>query len=112
MIYDKPLDIFALPENIAVPTAANLRLVSQHWCAEKTVYQNRYWQSVQAGSSVDRMVEVPQYLGDVDAAMFAMFGGKMYSIEQVQYAQDANGLDVTVLSLKRYLGNLDKEAGA
>ncbi len=112
MIYDKPLDIFALPEGEAVPTPEKLYIFSRHWCAEKTVYRSSYWQSVQAGSSIDRMVEVPQYLGDVDATMFALFEGKMYAIKQVQYAEDANGLDVTDLSLERYLGNLDKGAGA
>lgn len=112
MIYDKPIDIFALPADEAVPSASNLSLVSRHWCAELTVYHSRFWESVQAGSSVDRLVEIPGYLGDVDASMFALLFNKMYSIEQVQRGADADGLDVTQLSLKRYLPNLDPTGGS
>lgn len=111
MIYDKPVDIFALPPDEAVPTQLNLSRVSSHWCAELTVYHSRYWESVQAGSSVDRLIEIPERLDGVDASMYALLFDKLYSIEQVQYGTDGNALDITQLSLKRYLPNLDPRAG-
>jgi len=107
MIYDIPVDIYALPSGSGVPTSANLVLRSKHYCAELTVYASRYWQSVQAGSSVDRMVQIPERLSEVTAAMYARFDGAAYAINQVQYSTDSDGLDITVLSLNRYHGNLD-----
>lgn len=107
MIYDENIDIYSLPAGAGVPTATNLTPVSSHYCGELQVFASRYWQSVQAGSSVDRMVEIPERLENVTAAMFARFNGGIYSIEQVQYGHDSHGLDITTLSLKRYLSNLD-----
>lgn len=48
-----------------------------------TVYHARYWESVQAGSRIDTMVELP-LRRSVDAGMFALYRSHIYSVEQVQ----------------------------
>ena len=111
MIYDSPVKIFSLPDGEGVPTASNLLLRSQHYGAELAVYSTRYWQSVQAGSSVDRMVELPLHCRHITGAMFAMIDRNLFSIEQVQFERDRDNLPITVLSLKRYLANLDPGGG-
>ena len=70
------------------------------WCGELTVYHSRYWEAVQAGSQVDRMVELPLRRA-VAAAMYAQIGDTQYRIEQVQFEKDENDLPVTRLSLRQ-----------
>ena len=70
------------------------------FCGEKEVYHRRYWESVQADSRIDRLVEMPLHR-TVDAGMYTVYKNRLYSIEQAQFGKDENDLPVTVLSLKR-----------
>ena len=70
------------------------------FCGAKEVYHRRFWESVQAGSRIDQMVELPLHR-EIDAGMFARYKDHIYSIEQVQFSKDSYQLPVTVLSLKR-----------
>ena len=100
MIYDTPITILKLPADVGTPLQGKLHATFQAFGCEKEVYHRRFWESVQAGSRVDLMVEVP-LRRKVEAGMFAHFRGNIYSIEQVQFGQDADGLPITTLSLKR-----------
>ena len=100
MIYDIPIRILALPDTAGTPIQGKLQPVLGAFCAERTVYHARYWESVQAGSRIDLMVELPLRRA-IDAGMFALLRGHVYSIEQAQFEHDSDGLPVTVLSLKR-----------
>lgn len=100
MIYDTPITVLKLPDNVGTPLQGKLQATFVAFCGEKEVYHRRFWESVQAGSRVDLMVEVP-LRRKVEAGMFAHFRGSIYSIEQVQFGQDADGLPITTLSLKR-----------
>lgn len=71
-----------------------------------TVYHARYWESVQAGSRIDTMVELP-LRRSVDAGMFALYRSHIYSVEQVQVERDSDGLPVTRISLKRVEAQYD-----
>ena len=66
-----------------------------------TVFHNRFWEAVQAGSRIDVMVELPLHRKNTDAGMFARYEGHIYSVEQVQFQKDEHQLPVTVLSMKR-----------
>lgn len=101
MIYDKPISVLKLPDDVGTPLQGKLKKVFDAWCGEMTVFHGRYWEAVQAGSRIDVMVEIPLHRKDADAGFFAKYEGHVYSIEQVQYQTDSNGLPVTVLSMKR-----------
>lgn len=100
MIYDIPITILTLPNNIGTPLQGKLKPTFTAFCGEKEVYHRRFWESVQAGSRIDTMVELPLHR-NVDAGMFAKYKGHVYSIEQAQLGKDENLLPITTLSLKR-----------
>ena len=100
MIYDTPIAILQLPDTVGTPLQGKLEPVFTAFCGEREVYHSRYWESVQAGSRVDTLVELPLHR-KADAGMFAGYKDHIYSIEQAQFGQDADGLPVTILSLKR-----------
>ena len=100
MLYDTPITILKLPDDVGTPLHGKLQATFVAFCGEKEVYHRRFWESVQAGSRIDLMVELP-LRRQVDAGMFANYRGHIYSIEQAQFGADANGLPITTLSLKR-----------
>lgn len=100
MIYDKPITVLKLPDNIGTPIQGKLEKVFSAYCGELTVYHARFWESVQAGSRIDTMVELPM-LRAVKAGMFAQYQDHIYSVEQAQFSKDGDGLPITVLSLKQ-----------
>ncbi|HIR32489.1 MAG TPA: hypothetical protein IAB83_10935 [Candidatus Faecousia faecavium] len=106
MIYDTPIDILQLPDTVGTPMQGKLQPVFSAFCGEKEVYHNRYWESVQAGSRIDILVEMPLHR-EADAGMFARYKDHIYSIEQAQFGKDSDGLPVTILSLKRAEGEYD-----
>lgn len=59
MIYDKPITVLAMPDTQGIPTKGGLVKKFDSWCAEKTVYASRFWESVANGSRVDKLVELP-----------------------------------------------------
>lgn len=106
MIYDTPISILKLPDTVGTPMQGKLQEVFSAFCGEKEVYHSRYWEAVQAGSRVDTLVELPLHR-KADAGMFARYKDHIYSIEQAQFGKDADGLPVTILSLKRAEGEYD-----
>lgn len=100
MIYDTAIDVLKLPDTVGTPLQGKLLPVFSSYCGETEVYHSRYWESVQAGSRVDLLVELPLHR-EIDAGMFARYKKHIYSIEQAQFGKDDDGLPVTVLSLKR-----------
>lgn len=106
MIYDTPITVLKLPDSVGTPFQGKLEKVFSAYCGELTVYHTRFWESVQAGSRVDAMVELPM-LRAVNAGMFAQYKGHIYSIEQAQFSKDADDLPITVLSLKQSEGCYD-----
>lgn len=100
MIYDTQITILKLPDDVGTPLQGKLQATFTAFCGEKEVYHRRFWESVQAGSRIDRMIELPLHR-HVDAGMFALYKKHVYSIEQAQFGKDENLLPVTVLSLKR-----------
>lgn len=106
MIYDTPITVLKLPDNVGIPIQCKLEKVFSAYCGELTVYHTRFWESVQAGSRIDVMVEMPM-LRAVNAGMFAQYKDHIYSVEQAQFAKDDDGLPVTVLSLKQTEGCYD-----
>lgn len=107
MIYDKPIQIMKLPDTAGTPLQGKMRLVFSAFCGERTVYHKRFWESVQAGSRIDLMVELPLHRKNVRAEMYARYEDQIYRIEQVQFEKDENLLPVTVLSMKREVKRYD-----
>lgn len=101
MIYDKPIQLLKLPGNIGTPIQGRLEQVFTAFCGEMTVFHARFWESVQAGSRIDIMVELPLHRKNVEAGMYARYEDHIYRIEQAQFQKDENQLPVTVLSMKR-----------
>lgn len=106
MIYDMPITVCKLKSGHGIPIPGSLEPAFSAYCGEMQVYHGRYWASVQAGTRVDTMVEIPLHR-DVEATMFAKFKDHFYSIEQAQLGKDEDGLPVTILSLKRTEGRYD-----
>lgn len=100
MIYDQPITILKLPDDVGTPLQGKLQKVAFAYCAEMEVYHRRYWESVQADSRIDLMVELP-LPRKIDAGMYVKYKGHIYSIEQAQFGTDEQGLKITTLSLKR-----------
>lgn len=100
MIYDTPIIIAKLPDNVGTPIHGKLQRLYGAFCGEREVFHRRFWEAVQAGSRVDLLVEMP-FHRNVDAGMFARYKSHIYSIEQVQFGKDLDGLPITTLSLKR-----------
>lgn len=107
MIYDKPIQILKLPDNVGTPIQGKLEPLFTAFCGEKEVYHSRFWESVQAGSRVDCLVELPLHRKNIEAEMYAKYEGHVYRIEQVQFPLDENNLPVTILSLRRAEGCYD-----
>lgn len=109
MIYDRPLTLCTLPEG----TPLHSKLVPGEVCfySPREVYHKRFWEAVQAGSTVDRMVELPLHR-KVEAGDYALLeSGVVYRIEQAQFSYDSeSGLPITVLSLRRTDGRLQVAA--
>ena len=106
MIYDTPIIIAKLPDNVGTPLQGKLQRLFGAFCGEKEVYHRRFWESVQAGSRVDLLVELPFHRA-VDAGMYVKYKSHIYSIEQAQFGKDKDGLPITTLSLKRMEGQYD-----
>lgn len=100
MIYDTPIAILKLPDGVGTPVQGKLVPAFSAFCGELEVYHSRYWESVQAGSRIDHLVELPLHR-DVDAGMFAKYKNHIYSIQQAQFGKDRDGLPITTLSLSR-----------
>ena len=95
-VYDKEVKIYAL--DAGTPLQARLRFVSRHLGREESVYASRYWDSVQAGSQIDKMVVVP-FGRMIETGMFAAVSGG--TPMRIEYEYDADGNPVTRLSLRR-----------
>lgn len=108
MIYDTEIVIAKLPDNVGTPLQGKLQAVFMAFCGEKEVYHRRFWESVQAGSRIDIMVELPLHRS-IDAGMFAKYKDHVYSVEQAQFGKDEYLLPITTLSLKRAEGQYDIE---
>lgn len=98
MIYDKPIAIKQLPDNVGTILQGNPEQVFDAYCGELTVYHTRFWESVQAGSRIEVMVELPLHR-EVRAGMYAWYKNHMYLISQAQFEKDEFQLPITVLSL-------------
>ena len=59
MIYDLPITICTTPAGFGAPFQGRLTVKAAYLCAEQTVFHRRSWESVQAGTRVDRMVQIP-----------------------------------------------------
>lgn len=108
MIYDTPIIIAKLPDDVGTPLQGKLQRLYGAFCGEKEVFHRRYWEAVQAGSRVDLLVEMPLHQA-VDAGMYARYKDRTYSIEQAQFGKDTDGLPITTLSLMRTEANYDIE---
>lgn len=106
MIYDTPITVLKLPPGVGTAFQGKLQKVFSAYCGETVVFHNRFWESVQAGSRVDVLVQLPLHR-PVTAGMFAKYKDHIYSIEQAQFPTDEDGLPVTVLSLKQSEGRYD-----
>lgn len=105
MIYDRYLTVYDLAGGS--PLSHQLTVNSAHFYAELEVYHRRYWESVQAGSRIDRMIRVP-FGEDLTAAQYVIpEDGHVYRVEQAQHGPDDDGLPVTTLSLRRMEGKYD-----
>ena len=102
MIYDRVLEVFKLDTKSRSPLERRLFLHSAHYYAPMTVYHRTYFQAVQAGESIDRMVQIPAPAKPLDATMYAVpDDGHVYKITEAQPTEDADGLPVVNLSLHR-----------
>lgn len=105
MIYDRVLRIYS--DGGGTPLHRRLTYISSHFYAPKEVFAARYWDSVQAGSRVDQLVELHRD-DSLTATLYAVpEDGHVYRIVQVQQGSDRDGLPVSVLSLQRAEDHFD-----
>jgi len=101
MIYDRLIEVFDL-DTASSPLRRRLVLRSAHYYGNLTVYHRTYFQAVQAGESIDRMVQIPAPADPPDATMYAVpEDGHVYKITEAQITTDRDGLPVVNLSLRR-----------
>ena len=102
MIYDRLLKVFNLDTTSSSPLQRRLVLHSVHLCAYRTVYHRTYFQALQAGETIDRMVQLPAPASPITATMYAQLeDGHVYKIREAQPTEDEDGLPAVVLSLHR-----------
>ena len=100
MIYNKPLTVCKPLSGVWLDT--ELEPVMCRYAADLTVYAARYWEAVQAGSRVDRLVQFPRTAWDrIEADWIVLYGDNTYRIEQAQQEFDEDNLPVWRLSLRR-----------
>lgn len=100
MIYDRPVSIYTLSSD-GPPQARRLKPHASCYYAEQTVYHRTFFDSLQRGESIDRMITIHRD-ETVRATMFAVpDDGHVYKITEAQPTHDQDGLPVTVLSLHR-----------
>ena len=107
MIYDRKLNRCTLATGAGGPTQGRVTLGEAYYYAELEVYHRRFWEAGAAGSRIDRMGELPLHREFSPADLILLDDEHLYRIEQVQLGEDAWGLPVTTLSLRRYGGNYD-----
>lgn len=99
MIYDRALSHCILPSGN--PLGGKLRQVGVYLYADMSVYHKRYWEAVQAGSSIERMAALTGHV-PIDSGDYCVLeDDRVYRVEQVQLQQDQYNLPQTVLSLHR-----------
>lgn len=98
-MYDRKLTLYALDSG--TPLQSELTPISEHLYTEIEVYAKRYWDSIQAGTSVDMLVDVLLHLV-LDTSTYCIpDDGKVYRVIQVQHRLDGDELPITRLSLHR-----------
>ena len=107
MIYDRELWVCDPPSGVGAPFQGRLVRRAPYYYAELTVYHRRFWEALQAGTRIDRMVQIP-FGADILATEYALLSdGHMYRIEEAQQTVDDDGLPVANLALKRMEANYD-----
>lgn len=105
MIYDRVVHIYI--DNGGTPLKRRLTYHTSHYCCQKEVYASRYWDSVQAGSRVDMLLQLRRDDSITGSMLAQPEDGHLYRIVQVQQTADEDGLPATVLSLQRQEDNFD-----
>lgn len=102
MIYDRLMEVFKM-DTSPTPLSRRLVLHSVHLSANMTIYHRTYFQALQAGEGIDRMVQIPAPEIPPDATMYAVPAddGHVYKITEAQLSKDDDGLPVVNLSLHR-----------
>ena len=105
MIYDRgPATVY---QQSGDPVDDQIAEYGSCYYAELQVYHSRFWESVQAGDRIDRMIQIP-FGDDITADMFVKpEDGHIYRINQAQPGDDDNGLPSCILSLHREEANYD-----
>ena len=113
MIYDRVLTVCVPPQDWGKPADGPLQSAGHRYYAEITLFHRRYWEALQAGSRVDRMVQIPMGYDVLPASYVVLEDRHVYRIEEAQYTRDADNLPVTNLTLRRMEANYDlcKPAG-
>ena len=102
MIYDRIVEVFKLDTSATSPNRRRLVLRSAHYYGSLTVYHRTYFAALQAGESVDRMIQIPAPAELPTATMYAVpDDGIVYRIREVQPTVDGDGQPVVNLSLHR-----------
>lgn len=105
MICDRVLTIYDEPAGTLLQN--KLVEVSRHYYAPAEVYHSRFWESVQAGSRIDMMANIPDGSA-IRADQYAIpEDGHVYRVVQAQHGLDDDGLPVTRLSLRREEASYD-----
>lgn len=100
MIYDKLLILCRLdPNSPALP--GRLEELGDYYYAAMEVYHRRYFEAMQAGVTVDGMVQILDHVSPPGELYAIPADGLVYRVVQLQTGWDANGLPVTTLSLSR-----------
>lgn len=107
MRYDRALTVCTLPSG--TPLKGSLQPVFSRLCGELNVYNSRFWNAVQAGSRIDKLLQLPRIPGEiVEAEHYCIAGdGHVYRIEQAEEAFDEDLNPVWRLSLRRMEANYD-----
>lgn len=99
MIYDRALCHCRLPSGN--PLTGKLQPLGVYLYADMTVYHKRFWESVQAGTTVDRMAALTGHV-PIDSGDYCVLeDDRVYRVEQAQFQFDEFMQPQTVLSLHR-----------
>jgi len=99
MIYDRVLTICE-PDSENSALRRRIVPVRDYAYGEKEVYSSRFYAAMQAGERIDLMAEL--WRADIHAGQYAVLAdGQVCRVVQAQNGLNADGLEITTLTLRR-----------
>lgn len=94
------ITVYGKPEPGGALSRVDGGVILTAYCADVEVYRSTYYGAKAAGTTVDRMVELPLHRSEISAGCTCQVGSTVYAIDRVQFTYDDFGQSCTRLTLR------------